>query len=125
MVTMKMAKTALLRVQADGRLQAEDYARHTPQLDRLARLENGPIPVLVELGPRFEGQHLPTLWRQVKIKEQHRRMVGPVAVVGDRRWQLLARMANAFFPYPIRFFARDETAQAENWLRRGADRGEA
>ncbi|MCB1974580.1 MAG: hypothetical protein KDE65_09010 [Burkholderiaceae bacterium] len=56
MVTMKMAKTARLRVQADGRLQAEDYARHTPQLDRLAR------------------------------------------------------MADVFFPSPIRFFARGDTA---------------
>jgi len=56
MVTMKMAKTARLRVQADGRLQAEDYARHTPQLDRLAR------------------------------------------------------MADVFFPSPIRFFAHGDTA---------------
>lgn len=120
MVTMKMAKTALLRVHADGDVQAEDYARHTPQLDRLARRLRGPVPVLVELGPGFDGQRLPTLWRQVEIKEQHRRMVGPVAVVGDSRWHMLTRMANLFFPQSIRFFPRGDEAQAERWLRRTA-----
>ena len=120
MVTMKMAKTTLLRVHADGDLRAEDYARHAPQLDRIARCRSVPIPVLVELGPRFDGQRLPSLWRQVKVKVQHRRMVGPVAVVGDRRWHLLTRMANAFFPQPIRFFPRGDEVQAENWLCREA-----
>lgn len=115
----------LLRVRADGALQAEDYLNFTPQLDRLARDRCTPIPVLVELGPDLDGWRLYELWQEVQVADRHRRMFGPVAVVGDARWAVPVRVADGFMDEPVRYFERSDTAQAEGWLRAHATRKSA
>ena len=120
MVSMRMDGRAVLHVRADGELQAEDYARFAPQLDRLMRRSATQIPVLVELGPGLDGWRLYELWQQVDIEERHRRFLGPVAVVGDTQWAAPTRVADALFAEPVRFFEHADKARAQAWLRQHA-----
>ncbi len=117
MVTIRIDDSAMLRVRADGALQAEDYVRFAPQLEQVARSHGARVPVLVELGPGLDGWRLYELWQEVQIEEQHRRLLGPVAVIGDAQWATPVRVVDALLAESVRFFSPDDKKQAEDWLR--------
>ena len=72
----------------------------------------------IELGDGFDGWSLSGLWRELKFDVKYRHGFGPVAVIGDSRWERWGTELSApFLDAPVRFFQRKDAAQADVWLR--------
>ena len=114
------SERGLLHLYADGLLTTGDYIDFVPAFERFETSEPKPIAMLIELGPSFTGWSLGALWRDVQFDVGHRQTFGPMAIVGDAKWEeWLAEASDLMFAAEVRFFLRSSKAEAEQWLRHG------
>ncbi len=117
MLEIKDTQGPVLSLHVGGKLQADDYKRLVPAFDKLVRDRDTPMPMRIELGADFSGWSLDGLWRELKFDVTNRACFGPVAVIGDTRWQRWGTaLSSPFFKAPVRFFERKDAAQADAWL---------
>ena len=102
-------------IKASGKLTDEDYQTFLPRLEALIR-EHGKISLLVELED-FEGWEAKAAWDDLDFALEHDRDFEHIAIVGDKSWQhWMIVLSNLFMRTPLRFFPREETARAWEWL---------
>lgn len=115
MLTMETADTDMIVIKASGTLSKADYDRFVPEFERIAGVRR-PVRILIELDD-FHGWDLPGLWEELKFDTTHQNDMGRVAVVGDRAWQEWGtRLSKPFFKAEMRYFERDQAADAGAWL---------
>ena len=107
-----------LHITVDGELQPSDYADFVPAFEQLVRSMSPPVAMLLELGSQFSGWSLAGLWEELKFDVEHAEVFGPMAIVGDKRWeQWGTELSNPFFSAEMRFFQLNQRQQAEQWLK--------
>ena len=117
MLKIEEKRGGTIHIVADGLLTSEEYAAFVPEFERLATVPNGPVSMLIELGPSFAGWTLGGLWRELAFDIEHREQFGRIAVLGDARWEKWGSEAsNLLFDAEIRFFERSQRLEAERWL---------
>lgn len=105
----------VLEVHVSGRLEHEDYERFVPELDRLIG-EHGKIALVFDMVD-FHGWDAHALWDDVKVDFRHFLHFIAVAMVGDRAWQKgMAAFCRPFTTAKVRYFQRDELAEARAWI---------
>jgi len=105
---------------ATGKLTEEDYAKFLPELEKLIK-ENGKISLFVELED-FRGWEPKAAWEDMKFGEEHDDDFKRIAIVGDKPWmKWMVAIGNAFTDTEIRYFDRDHSQQAWDWLREADD----
>jgi hypothetical protein len=116
-------ENGLVRVRAGGTLDSSDYDHFAPLFERIAAREQGAVPMVIELAPDFSGWDLGGIWRDLKFDVRHKDSFGPIAIVGDSRWEEWGtRLSGPFFRSEMKFFGRADLDAAERWAR---DRGNA
>jgi hypothetical protein len=117
MLQIRESASSHLHIVVDGKVEPSDTADFVPAFERLVRSRPTPVSMLVELGPHFGGWSLAALWQELKFDVQHAEAFGPVAIVGDARWQKWAtQLSNPFFSARMRFFEPAQIAHAQRWL---------
>lgn len=117
MLNIQETDRGYLRIVADGRLSTGDYDAFVPAFERAAAKRPGPVAMLIELGPDFAGWTSAGLWSDAKFDARHAERFGPIAVVGDKRWEKWGtEVSDPFFKAEMRFFERDDLLAAEAWL---------
>ncbi len=117
MLRIEEKRGGAIHIVADGLLTSEEYAAFVPEFEQLATVPNGPVLMLIELGPSFAGWTLGGLWRELAFDIEHREQFGRIAVLGDARWEKWGSEAsNLLFDAEIRFFERSQRLEAERWL---------
>ena len=118
MLRIDDAQGPVVKLFVDGKLKAEDYDAFLPTFERLMRERDEPLPMRIELGEGFDGWSLAGLSREVNFGARYRHGFGPIAVIGDSRWERWSTELSApFLDAPVRFFRRKDAAQADVWLR--------
>ena len=106
----------VLDVTVGGKLTRDDYARATPRLEALLD-EHGRLRFLIEIRDDFEGAEIGALWDDLRFDVKHGRRFDRTAVVGHGTMEKWAtKISNLFFDAEMRFFERDEKAEAERWV---------
>ena len=117
MLSIEDSDTSYLHIIADGELDSSGYEDFVPAFESHVRSKVPPVPMLVELGPRFSGWSLAGLWEELKFDVEHAEVFGPIAIVGDKRWEKWGtELSNPFFSAEMRFFESARKQQAERWL---------
>ena len=102
---------------ATGKLTEEDYEKFLPELVKLIK-ENGKISLFVELED-FKGWEPKAAWEDMKFGEEHDDDFKRIAIVGDKPWmKWMVAIGNAFTDTEVRYFDRDLSQQAWDWLRK-------
>lgn len=109
------AQGRAVEITARGTLTAEDYDRLIPELERLAA-EHGPLRIYIELND-FSGWTPAALWRDIKFDARHQDEMERIAVVGEKRAEEWGtKVSKPFLKAEMRFFAREDAAEARRWL---------
>lgn len=116
-------ENGLIRVKAGGTLESSDYDGFVPLFERIAALEQGTVPMVIELAPDFSGWDLGGIWRDLRFDVKHKDQFGRIAVLGTRVWhEWAAKLSDVLFPpAQMRFFDPDAGGRAERWARTGAE----
>ena len=121
MLSIEDSGTSYLHIVADGELDPTEYKEFVPAFERLVRAKTPPVPMLIDLGPQFSGWSLAGLWEELKFDVQHAEVFGPIAIVGDKRWEKWGtELSNPFFSAEMRFFEPAQRQEAERWLSKPA-----
>lgn len=105
----------ILAFRASGKLTDADYQQYVPVLENLIR-EKRPVSLYVEL-ENFHGWEARALWDDLRFGLQHDRDFDRIAIVGDKPWEHAGiAMANFFMRSNMRFFSKEETKSAREWL---------
>lgn len=109
----------LLAVRVGGRLTKADYAQLVPWLDE--QLARRPHPAMVVDMRDFHGWDGPAaLFEDARFGLTHRGDLRRVAMIGEAAWQSwLATLFAPFMTTELRYFDRDQAAQAWAWARDG------
>lgn len=109
-------KDGLLLMTAKGRIRKEDYDSFVPAFEALMpNYKNA--PTLVD-ATGMEGWDIDVLWRDLTFGIRHRSDFGPMAVVGDRKWQEWATaFSKPFVPDEVRYFHSNQRGEALEWLK--------
>jgi len=99
-------ENGLLHLTLSGKLSTEDYDRFEPAFARIAEQHDGPMPMLVEITPAFDGWDVGALWRDAS---------------GAQDWlDWATKMADGLFPQAeMRFFDPKDRDKARAWARDG------
>ena len=117
MLSIQETEQGYLGIVADGRLLAGGYDAFVPAFERAAAERDGPVAMLIELGPDFGGWTPAGMWRDAKFDARHADRFGRIAIVGDKRWQEWGtKISDPFFEAEMRFFEREDQPAAEAWL---------
>ena len=117
MLSIEDTGTGYLHITADGELEPAQYDAFVPAFERLVRARTPPVPMLIDLGAQFSGWSLAGLWKELKFDAEHAEVFGPIAIVGDKRWEKWGtELSNPFFSAEMRFFEPAQRVQAERWL---------
>lgn len=101
---------------ATGKLTDEDYAKFVPEIEKLID-GHGKISLLFEL-ENFKGWGPKSAWQDYRFGKEQDEHFDKIAIVGERAWQRwMTLIANFFTDANIRYYKRDELAQAWDWLR--------
>lgn len=101
---------------ATGKLTDEDYAQFIPEIEELVQ-QHGKIKLLLEL-ENFKGWDAKAAWDDYKFGKEQDEHFEKIAIVGEKAWQRwMALLANFFTQADVRYYSRDELAEAWDWLR--------
>jgi hypothetical protein len=116
-------ENGLIRVKAGGTLESSDYDRFVPLFERIAAIEQGTVPMVIELAPDFSGWDLGGIWRDLRFDVMHKDQFGRIAIIGTSDWHEWAtKLSDVLFPpAETRFFDPDAEGRAERWARTGAE----
>lgn len=91
-----------------------------PAFERLVQ-ELGPVAMLIDV-TALEGWDAQGLWRDLRFDATHQNAFGPMAIVGDERWQGWGtKLSKPFFKAEMRFFRPEQIDGARHWLRGSAN----
>ncbi len=98
-----------------GKLTDADYQIFLPELEKLIR-ERGPLSLYIELDD-FQGWEAKAAWDDLRFGLQHDKDFRRIAVVGDNNWERTGiALTNFFTRAEMRFFNKDESDLAWDWL---------
>lgn len=108
----------VLEVLVRDKLTTDDYERFAPEFKRLID-KYGKVRVLFEM-QEFHGWTAGALWEDLKIDVHHFNDVERLAFVGDKKWEKgMSYFCKPFTTAAIRYFDRDELADATDWVEEG------
>lgn len=100
---------------AQGRLAAEDYAKVTPELDKLTE-EHDQLNLLFDMA-EVQGVDPAAAWRDLKFDVQHLADFQKVAIIGDSGWQeVVTKLGKPFTSAEVRYFKVAEKEAATAWV---------
>lgn len=109
-----------LLVTLTGKLHTEDYDAFVPAVDEAVE-KNGKVSMLVDLVD-FHGWTIGAAWRDTVFAARHFHDIDRLAMVGDRQWEEgMATFCRPFTKAEVRFFEREDRAEAEAWVRGAGD----
>ena len=81
-------------------------------------IDAGGSPRVLAIMDGFEGWEKGADWNDLDFMMTHGNQVAKIAIVGEPRWEAeaLAFAGAGFRRAPVKFFARNEEAQARAWL---------
>lgn len=104
-----------------GTLRREDYDDMTALLEKRID-EYGPVRILFEMAPEFDGWTPGALWEDVRFDLTQNQQMTRAAMVGDERWEeALTKLAQPFAHAEVRYFDLSEREEAWRWLRSDDD----
>lgn len=108
----------MLEIRASGRVTEHDYETVLiPAIER-SLAGGGPVRLLYQVGPGFEGYSAGAIWADARLGMRHWRGFDRVAVVTDSdAIELAVTMFGFAMPCPVRTFELDEVEEARAWLR--------
>lgn len=102
-------------IKASGKLKREDYDRFVPAFDRIAA-RRGTVPMLIDI-TELHGWEPRAAWEDLKFDVTHRKSMGPMAIVGDNKWEEWAiNLSKPFFKSALKFFPVEQREEARRWL---------
>ncbi len=105
----------ILAFKASGKLTAADYQQFLPKLETLIR-RYGHISMYIELD-HFQGWEAKAAWADLRFDIRHDRDINRIAVIGDNVLEHAGIvLANLFTHTQMRFFNKDASRQAWDWL---------
>ena len=104
-------------ITASGNLTTEDYEAFVRAFERIAA-ERGKVSMLVDATRLSGWDYLQAMWKDLKFDATHQNDFGPIAVIGDARWQEWGtNLSRPFFKAGMRFFGPEAVEEAQQWLR--------
>lgn len=117
MLAIAKGDHSTLHVLADGQLSTDDYVDFVTRIEWFLAGQDGPVDMLIELGPDFGGWNLDTLFRDKTFSLTAAGSIRRIAIVGDQRWEDWATGAlYAKLAADIRFFLTTSKLDASHWL---------
>jgi hypothetical protein len=105
----------ILSVRVSGKLDAEDYERFVPEVERLVEA-HGKVRILVETHD-FQGWDAGALWEDIKFSVRHFSSIERLAIVGEKAWeQGMAVFCKPFTTATVKYFDHSELAEARKWI---------
>lgn len=105
----------LLYITMSGKLSAADYAKFTPEVERLIK-QYGKIRILCHLHD-FHGWELGALWEDIKFDVKHFGDIERLAMVGETKWQQgMASFCKPFTTAKIKYFDHTQLDEAKTWV---------
>ncbi|VAW61869.1 hypothetical protein MNBD_GAMMA09-3655 [hydrothermal vent metagenome] len=107
---------AILAFKASGKLTDADYKQFLPQLEGMIR-DTSSLSLYVELED-FKGWEPRAAWDDLKFGLHYDRHLKRIAIMGDKPLEhAIIDFVNFFSHSELRFFSREETDEAWDWLR--------
>ena len=105
----------VLTITVGGKLTKQDYTQLLPQVAQMLD-EHGKLHFYLKLED-FSGFEMAAMWEELKFDIKYKDRFGKVAVVGEKEWEKWGTKISAiFFPSETRFFYKDQTTQAWQWI---------
>jgi len=105
----------ILAFKVSGKLTATDYQQFLPKLEILIR-KYGHLSMYIELD-HFQGWEPKAAWEDLRFDIRHDRDINRIAIVGDKMLEHAGIvLANLFTHTKMRFFNKDASRQAWDWL---------
>jgi hypothetical protein len=107
-------ETCVLRI--SGILKRSEFGAEEKALAH--HIDSGSNPCLLVILENFEGWEGGADWNDLDFYTSHGRKISKIAIVAERRWELLAlAFAGAGIRRtPVKFFPPNELGQARGWL---------
>lgn len=110
------AESNVVEVIITGKLEARDYEKFVPEVERLIA-KHGKIKILLKLID-FHGWTAGALWEDIKFDVKHFNDIERLAIVGDSKWEKgMAVFCKPFTTAEIRYFDVSKIAEAQQWIR--------
>lgn len=100
-----------------GTLTRDDYDAAMPEIEHEIEMADRPLRLLIHLDD-LRGWEIGALWEDLKFDARHYNDFGRIAVLGDsdvERWGTV--LSKPFTGAEVKYFDRDDRADAEAWLR--------
>jgi len=105
----------ILAFKVTGKLTDNDYKQFLPTLEEAIR-KSGPLSLYVEMQD-FEGWEVKAAWDDLRFDLQHDDDFKRIAIIADQPFLHAAiKFVNFFSHIDMRFFNKDESAIAWDWL---------
>lgn len=105
----------VLPMTISGELTKSDYEQVLPELEKLLNTYDC-LRFFIKLED-FSGFELGAIWEDLKFDFRHKNQFGKTAVVGDNKWEEWGtKISKLFFTATVRFFDKQEEAEAWNWI---------
>ena len=118
MYTIIENKRHYLVATISGKITNDDYDKISPLIDQKVA-EEGKLNALFII-ESIDSMSAKALWEDLKVDFKHANDFGKVAIVGDKKWEwALTQISKPFTSAEIRFFNKEERAEAEAWVKPG------
>jgi SpoIIAA-like len=105
----------IVRVQVTGKLTGSDYAKLTPEFERLVR-QHGKLRLMFDMVD-FHGWDAGAAWQDLKLGVTHLSDIERIAMVGETKWQQrMAMFSRPFTRATVRYFDHADIDKAHDWL---------
>ncbi|MFQ3225577.1 MAG: hypothetical protein ACI8Z5_001839 [Lentimonas sp.] len=105
----------ILVVHLSGQVLKIDYAKFSPEFERLVRLK-GKLDVLFDM-THFNGWDAAALWEDIKFDFKHFYDIERLAIVGDEKWQeCMSKFSKLFTNATVKYFDHTDATEARKWL---------
>lgn len=114
---LDMTKDNLLAFKVKGEIRKEDYDKINDILEKTGK-EHEKLKLFIDM-ESIEGIKPAALWEDFKTYFRHIGKIRRIAVVGESGiTKTLTQMANPFIRGKVKFFPREETVPAREWITR-------
>ena len=115
--TLQQDRNGLMVVRINGALRKEELdAVQAAGIRKLNPEET--VRVLIMVEEDFRGWVGDEVWHDLTFMVEHGDRIEKIAIVGDAKWEtgMLMFTGAGFRRAPVKFFTRDQLAEARGWL---------
>lgn len=115
---MELTKDNVIAIKVSGKIEAEDYEKLTPVIEKTER-EGKPVRLFLRL-ENMEGITGLAMLKDIAMYFKHARNMEKVAVVGEGEYNedVWSKVAAPFVKGEVKYFPVEEQVLAEDWIKK-------